>query len=118
MRRNLLTVRQFAQRHPVFCEAACGGCCNRSLTPIPWTGRRGLSNGRSRPASGRSNGDGFGYCPIILLGFFAIQNANAERNHMNDIKLRSPHFPVGVLLVAKYRNVREVKVMMRRIAAA
>ena len=62
--------------------------------------------------------DRLGDSAIVGLGLLAFQDANTKRDHMDDVEVRPPHLPVGVLLVSEHRDVRIVKIMMRGVAAA
>src|SRR4051812_11671080 len=55
---------------------------------------------------------------IVGLGHLALQDANAERDQMDDVEFRPPDLPIAILLISGYRDVRKVKLMMRGVAAA
>ena len=49
---------------------------------------------------------------IVRFRLFAFENADTERNHVYDIEFISAHFAVVVLLVAEYRDICEMKLIM------
>src|SRR2546425_12647345 len=64
------------------------------------------------------DGYGFSYLTVVGLRFFTLQNLNAERNHVNNIKLRPSYFSGSVLFIAEDGHVRIMKEMMRGVATA
>ena len=46
---------------------------------------------------------------IVVLRLLAFQHANAERNHVHDVKVLSTNCTIGIILVAEHRDICEVK---------